>query len=132
VDPLDGATNYAHELPIFTVSVALEKAGEVTAGAVYSPMAEEIYAAERDGGVTLNGQSIEASATDELIQALLASSFSSDREDISATLDLFGKFADRRQRRKTARYVDTRPCATLPRDGWTDCTSAASRRETWR
>ena len=97
VNPLDGATTYAHELPIFTVSVALEKAGEVTAGAVYSPMAEEIYAAERGDGVTLNGQSIEASATDELIQALLASSFSSDREDISATLDPFGKFADRMQ-----------------------------------
>ncbi len=60
-------------------------------------MAEEIYAAERGGGVTLNGQPIEASATDELIQALLASSFSSDREDISATLDLFGTFADRMQ-----------------------------------
>jgi myo-inositol-1(or 4)-monophosphatase len=95
VDPLDGTTNYAHELPIFTVSVALEKAGEVTVGVVYSPVAEEIYAAERGSGATLNGQPIEVSDTDELIQALLASSFSSDREDISASLDLFGKFADR-------------------------------------
>jgi myo-inositol-1(or 4)-monophosphatase len=97
VDPLDGTTNYAHELPIFAASVALERAGEVVVGVVYDPMAQEIYAAERGSGATLNGQPIEVSDTDELIQALLASSFSSDREDISASLDLFGKFADRTQ-----------------------------------
>ena len=97
VDPLDGTTNYAHELPIFAASVALERAGAVLVGVVYDPMAQEIYAAERGSGATLNGQPIEVSDTDELIQALLASSFSSDREDISASLDLFGKFADRTQ-----------------------------------
>ncbi len=75
VDLLDGTTNYAHELPIFTVSAALERADEVVVGVVYDPMAEEVYAAERGSGNTLNGQPKEVSDTDELIQALLASSF---------------------------------------------------------
>jgi myo-inositol-1(or 4)-monophosphatase len=97
VDPLDGTTNHAHELPIFTVSVSLERSGEVVVRVLYEPMAEEVYAAERGSGATLNGQPTEVSDTDELLQALVASSFSSDREDISASLDLFGKFADRTQ-----------------------------------
>jgi len=93
VDPLDGTTNYAHELPIFTASVALEMAGGVIVGVVHDPMAKETYAAERGSGATLNGQPIEVSNTGEMIRALLASSFSSDREDVSAALDLFERFA---------------------------------------
>jgi myo-inositol-1(or 4)-monophosphatase len=92
VDPLDGTTNYAHELPIFTTSIALERAGEVVLGVVHDPMAEEMYAAERGGGATLNGRTIRVSDADELIQALLATSFASDRKDIPVGLDLFGRF----------------------------------------
>jgi myo-inositol-1(or 4)-monophosphatase len=47
VDPLDGTTNYAHGVPFFCTSIALERAGEVVLGVVYDPMANEIYAAER-------------------------------------------------------------------------------------
>ena len=93
VDPLDGTTNYAHGLPFFSVSVALERAGEVVLGVVHDPMAQETYAAERGNGATLNGRSIEVSDTDELIRALLATGFPYDRDDVSATLDLFGRFA---------------------------------------
>ena len=93
VDPLDGTTNYAHGLPIFAVSVALERAGEVTLGVVYDPMSEETYVAERGGGATLNGQSIQVSDTDELIRALVATGFPYDREDIGDALELFGRFA---------------------------------------
>jgi len=63
IDPLDGTTNYAHSLPIFTVSIALEKAGEVVLGVVYDPMSEETYATERGGGATLNREPIEVSDT---------------------------------------------------------------------
>src|SRR3954453_6256256 len=42
IDPLDGTTNYAHDYPFFCVSVALEKNGEVIAGAVYQPIFEEL------------------------------------------------------------------------------------------
>ncbi len=90
---MDGTTNYAHGLPFFSVSVALERAGEVVLGVVHDPMAQETYAAERGNGATLNGQLIKVSNTEELIQALLATGFPYDRDDMSATLDLFGRFA---------------------------------------
>ena len=93
VDPLDGTTNYAHGLPLFSVSVALERAGEVVLGVVHDPMAQETYAAERGNGATLNGRLIKVSDTEELIQALLATGFPYERDDMSATLDLFGRFA---------------------------------------
>lgn len=93
IDPLDGTTNYAHSLPIFAVSIALEKMGEVVLGVVHDPMSEETYAAERGGGAALNGQPIRVSETDELIRALLATGFPYDRDEIPAVLDLFGRFA---------------------------------------
>jgi myo-inositol-1(or 4)-monophosphatase len=93
VDPLDGTTNYAHGLPLFSVSVALERAGESVLGVVHDPMTQETYAAERGNGATLNGRFIKVSDTEELIQALLATGFPYERDDMSATLDLFGRFA---------------------------------------
>jgi myo-inositol-1(or 4)-monophosphatase len=93
VDPLDGTTNYAHGLPIFAVSIALERAGEVVLGVVHDPMREETYLAERGKGVTLNGEPIRVSDTDELIQALIATGFPYDRAEMPEALDLFGRFA---------------------------------------
>jgi myo-inositol-1(or 4)-monophosphatase len=93
VDPLDGTTNYAHGLPIFAVSIALEKTGEVVLGVVHDPMREEIYVAERGSGATLNGEPIGVSDTDEPIQALIATGFPYDRAQMPEALDLFGSFA---------------------------------------
>jgi myo-inositol-1(or 4)-monophosphatase len=93
VDPLDGTTNYAHGLRIFAVSIALERAGEVVAGVVHDPMADETYAAERGGGATLNGRPIRVSQTGTLIGALLVTGFPYDRDDMPAALDLFGRFS---------------------------------------
>ena len=93
VDPLDGTTNYAHGLPIFCVSVALERAGEVVLGVVHDPMREETYVAERGEGATLNGEPIKVSDTDELIRALIATGFPYDRAEMPEALELFGRFA---------------------------------------
>src|SRR3712207_571232 len=92
VDPLDGTTNYAHGLPIFCVSIALEKRGEVVLGVVHDPLREETYVAERGGGATLNGEPIKVSGTDELIRALLVTGFPYDRDQAPAALRLFGRF----------------------------------------
>ena len=75
VVPLDGSTIYAHELSIFTVSIALERAGEVVLGVVHGPMREETFIAERGAGATLNDEPIRASDTDEPIRALIATGF---------------------------------------------------------
>ena len=93
VDPLDGTTNYAHGLPIFCVSIALERAGEVVLGVVHDPMREETYVAQRGEGATLNGEPIRVSGTDEMIAALMVTGFPYDREEVSAAVELFGRFA---------------------------------------
>ena len=93
VDPLDGTTNYAHGLPVFAVSIALEKAGEVVLGVVHDPIGEETYVAERGRGARLNGEPISVSDTDELIRALVVTGFPYDRDDVPAALDLFGRFS---------------------------------------
>ncbi len=93
VDPLDGTTNYAHGVPFFCTSVALEKAGEVVVGVVHDPMANETYAAERGDGATLNGEPARVSGTDEPARALLGTSFADRPAELEMGLDLFGRFA---------------------------------------
>lgn len=78
VDPLDGTTNYAHGYPCFCVSIALEHKGTLEVGVVYDPMRDEMFAAERGGGATLNGRRIRVSDTDELNRALLCTGFPYD------------------------------------------------------
>src|SRR5919199_3391884 len=94
VDPLDGTTNYAHGLPLFCTSVALERDGEVVLGVVYDPMANETYAAERGSGATLNGEPIGVSDTDEPIRALLGTSYPDDWEEIPMGIELFERFTN--------------------------------------
>ena len=93
VDPLDGTTNYAHGLPVFCVSVALERAGEVVLGVVHDPMREETFVAERAQGATLDGRPIRVSETDEPIRALISTGFPYDQAQLREALELFGRFA---------------------------------------
>ncbi|MGF1473285.1 MAG: inositol monophosphatase family protein [Rubrobacteraceae bacterium] len=93
VDPLDGTTNYAHGLPIFSVSIALQRAGEVFCGVVHDPMRDETFVAERGAGATANGRPIEVSGTNELIRSLLATGFPYDRNEMPEAVEVFGRFA---------------------------------------
>lgn len=78
VDPLDGTTNYAHGLPLFAVSVALERAGRPELGVIYDPNLDELFVAERGRGATLNGRALTVSTTAELGESLLATGFPYD------------------------------------------------------
>ncbi len=78
VDPLDGTVNYAHHIPVFCVSIAYAFNGVVQLGAVYDPMRDEMYIAERGKGALLNGESIRASSTTELTKSLLVTGFPYD------------------------------------------------------
>ncbi len=80
VDPLDGTTNYAAGFPFFCVSIGLEVDGALTLGAVYDPLRDELFLAERGQGAVLNGRPIHVSAVAELGQALLATDFPYSRE----------------------------------------------------
>ena len=75
IDPLDGTTNYAHGFPAFGVSIALESAGRVELGVIYDPNLDELFAAERGRGTTVNDQTVSVSATETLDESLLATGF---------------------------------------------------------
>jgi myo-inositol-1(or 4)-monophosphatase len=75
-DPIDGTTNFAHGLPIFCSSLALEIDGELAVGAVYDPNRRELFTAERGHGARLNGLPIRVStAAETLIDSLLVTGF---------------------------------------------------------
>jgi len=78
IDPLDGTTNYAHGYPCFCVSIALERAGAIEVGVIYDPTRDEMFAAERGQGATLNGRRVRVSTVDELNSAMLCTGFPYD------------------------------------------------------
>jgi myo-inositol-1(or 4)-monophosphatase len=75
VDPLDGTTNYAHGYPIYSISIAFERAGELIAGVVLAPALEECFAAEKGSGARRNGASMHVSAIGALGDALTCTGF---------------------------------------------------------
>lgn len=94
IDPLDGTTNYSHGFPFFCVSIGFEEAGEVTFGAVYDPMLDELFTAEKGVGAALNGKKITVSSIDDLGRSLLATGFPYDlRASKENNLDFFSKFS---------------------------------------
>ncbi len=78
LDPLDGTVNYSHHIPLFSVSIAYAFQGIVILGAVYDPMRDELFSAERGRGAALNGKPIHASQTTELVKSLLVTGFPYD------------------------------------------------------
>ncbi len=75
VDPLDGTTNFIHGLPIFSISIALAKDGELVFGLVHELGKDEIFLAGKDQGSFLNGNSIQVSQEKNVSKALLVTGF---------------------------------------------------------
>ena len=78
IDPLDGTVNYAHGVPIFSVSIAYAKNGIVELGVVYDPMQDECFSAARGKGAFLNNTPIHVSAVNEMVGAMLCTGFPYD------------------------------------------------------
>ncbi|MBI3755805.1 MAG: inositol monophosphatase [Deltaproteobacteria bacterium] len=98
IDPLDGTTNYSHGFPVFCVSIALEKNGEIILGVVYNPMLNELFTAEKGKGAYLNNKKIKVSAIAELNKSLLATGFPYDvRTSEQNNIANFANFAVRAQ-----------------------------------
>ncbi len=92
IDPLDGTTNYAHGYPCFCVSIGVERAGRLELGVVYDPMRNEMFAAERGQGATLNHRPMRVSAVAELSRAMLCTGFPYDvreRKDFARDFSSF-------------------------------------------
>ena len=92
-DPLDGTTNYAHGLPIFCASLALQIDGATEVGAVFDPSRRELFTAERGEGAYLNGEALAVSDTAEAIDALLVTGFPYFYKQ--ELVDLFATFLQR-------------------------------------
>ncbi len=92
-DPLDGTTNYAHGLPVFCASLALEIDGQAVAGAIYDPTRKELFTGERTVGAFLNGTRLQVSETDTLLDALLVTGFPYDvHQKLHSLIEMFSAF----------------------------------------
>ena len=72
IDPLDGTSNYIHQFPMFSISIGVQRAGRTVAGVVYDPLHDELFAAKKGGGATLNERRIRVSAAKQLQYGLMA------------------------------------------------------------
>jgi myo-inositol-1(or 4)-monophosphatase len=72
VDPLDGTTNFLHGIPIFSISIGLEREGELTAGLIYNPVLDELYTAEKGTGAFLNSRRLRVAARKSLTDAVIS------------------------------------------------------------
>lgn len=92
IDPLDGTTNYAHGYPCFCVTLALEHDGVIVIGVTFDPTRNELFAAERGRGASLNNKPIHVSQAEGLSEALIVTGFPYDfkrREDFARHLTQF-------------------------------------------
>jgi len=95
-DPIDGTTNFAHGLPIFCASLALEIDGVAEVAAVYDPNRKELFTAERGGGAFLNGRPLHVSSAGRLVDAMLVTGFPYDvHARVEEIVGLFGAFVGR-------------------------------------
>ncbi len=72
VDPLDGTTNFLHSIPLFAISVALEREGEIVAGVIYNPATDELYTAEKGKGAFLNDRRLRVANRRSLADCVVA------------------------------------------------------------
>ncbi|MBB3932032.1 myo-inositol-1(or 4)-monophosphatase [Kaistia hirudinis] len=72
IDPLDGTTNFLHGIPIFGISVALERDGQIVAGVIFNPVMNELYVAERGGGAFMNDRRMRVATRNSLADSVIA------------------------------------------------------------
>ncbi len=86
IDPLDGTTNFAHNFPWFSVSIALYEKGRSHVGVIYSPIQNELFCATHGGGAWLNDRRIKVSEISALQNALVATGFPYDIQERSDSI----------------------------------------------
>jgi myo-inositol-1(or 4)-monophosphatase len=92
IDPIDGTVNYAHGIPLCCVSIGLEKDGQILMGAVYNPLLDEFFIAEKGKGATLNGEKITVSEKKQVMDACIVTGFPYVYLDMpNGPLDVFNR-----------------------------------------
>jgi myo-inositol-1(or 4)-monophosphatase len=93
VDPLDGTTNFAHGYPVYNVTLALEKAGELIVGVIFDPNRNELFACEKGSGAFLNGRRIHVSKTPKMEESLFSTGFPSHRRHQNVNIHFYHQLA---------------------------------------
>lgn len=93
IDPLDGTTNFAHNLPIFSISIAFCHKGSIIVGVILNPVDGELFSAISGHGSELNGNRIGVSGTAMLSDSLLITGFPYDvRDHLDRLTERFSRF----------------------------------------
>lgn len=95
IDPIDGTTNYVHDVPLYCTSIGLWASGGLVVGVVYDPRHGEMFEAAKGQGAFLNGRPIRVSQTDAIANALMAVGFPGDMRGKEAQLAWWCHFAMR-------------------------------------
>jgi myo-inositol-1(or 4)-monophosphatase len=86
IDPLDGTTNFTHQLGLFAISIAFLLNGNVVVGVVLNPVSGELFTAIKDKGAALNGRPIKVSNIDKVSESLLITGFPYNHKKIFKAL----------------------------------------------
>ena len=98
IDPLDGTTNFVHNIPIFAVSLAFQVDKQTKVAAIYNPAAEKLFTARIDNGAKLNGKRINVTSTSTLSKSLLVTGFPYKHDyKYDMLFDIFKIFYDQTQ-----------------------------------
>ncbi len=93
IDPLDGTMNFAHGLPIFSVSIGVMKKDEIIAGVIYDVMNNIVFSSEQGSGAFQNGLKIMVSKNPELSKSLLVTGFPYNiKDNPDFAIERFNKF----------------------------------------
>jgi myo-inositol-1(or 4)-monophosphatase len=72
IDPIDGTSNFMHGIPLFAVTIALERRGEIVAGVTYNPISDELFHSEKGVGAFVNNKRMRVSGRRHLHEALVS------------------------------------------------------------
>jgi myo-inositol-1(or 4)-monophosphatase len=95
IDPIDGTTNYVHDVPMYCISLGLMVASELVVGVVYDPRQQEMFRAAKGHGAWLNGRRLQTSQATRLEESLIATGFPPDLKGQEKTLDWWRYFSFR-------------------------------------
>ena len=89
IDPIDGTVNFFYAIPHFCISIALRQGKEIIVGVIYDPMRDELWAVEKDGTPTMNGQPIRVSERTVMSDAMISVGVAKSIDSIDRGLPLF-------------------------------------------
>ncbi len=70
IDPLDATTNFLHAIPLFAISIALEREGQIVAGIIYNPADDDMYVTEKGQGAFGRNRRLRVAGRSDLSQAI--------------------------------------------------------------